>query len=357
MDELARLALDLVNIPSVSRQERQVTDWIAGRVGGMPHLRVVHRQDDALVFGPPGPPDVVLAGHSDTVPEQGNLPGRLEGGHVHGLGAADMKGSLAVMLGLAAELDRLAPELRPLFVVFGREELPISESVLSGLLDRCPVILDARLAVMMEPTANRLQLGCLGNVKASLEFGGVAAHSARPWLGVNAIHEAVRGLAGVAAGQPQEVVLDGLAFREVLSVTEIAGGIANNVIPDRVVCGLNFRYGGQRSPAEAEARLRELVGPAGELRVLSNAPSAPVAVDNELLGRLRAAGDLAVEPKQAWTPVAEFAARGLDAVNFGPGDPAFAHRRDERVAIAALSASLSVLRRFLGGGTAPGGPE
>jgi|SRR5437660_842353 len=349
MDDLGRLALDLVNIPSVSRQEQRVTAWIGERVAGLPHLRVVHRQDDAIVFGPPGRPDVVLAGHSDTVPEQGNLPGRLEDGHVHGLGAADMKGSLAVMLALAAELDRLAAPLRPLFVVFGREELPIDESVLAGLLTTCPAILEARLAVMMEPTANRLQLGCLGNVKASLEFRGVAAHSARPWLGVNAIHEAVRGLRQVADAEPHEVVLDGLPFREVVSVTEIAGGIANNVVPDRVVCGLNFRYAGHRTPAAAEERLRELVGSAGELTVLSNAASAPVAVDNPLLRRLRAAGDLAVEPKQAWTPVAEFAARGLDAVNLGPGDPQFAHRRDERVGVQAMSDTLSVLRRFLSG--------
>jgi succinyl-diaminopimelate desuccinylase len=349
MDDLARLALDLVNIPSVSRHEQLVTAWIADRVAALPHLRIVHRQDDAVVFGPPGPPDVVLAGHSDTVPEQGNLPGQLRDGHVHGLGSADMKGSLAVMLALAAELERPAPPVRPLFVVFGREELPLSESVLEGLFSSCPAILDARLAVMMEPTANRLQLGCLGNVKAALEFRGVAAHSARPWLGVNAIHEAVRGLRRVTDAEPHEVVLDGLSFREVVSVTEIAGGIANNVIPDRVLCGLNFRYGGHRTPGEAEARLRELVGPSGELRVLSNAPSAPVAVDNPLLRRLRAAGDLAVEPKQAWTPVAEFAAHGLDAVNFGPGDPEVAHRRDERVGVEAMFATLSILRRFLGG--------
>src|SRR5215471_15149279 len=349
MDDLARLALDLVNIPSVSRHEQRVTAWIADRAAALPNVRIVHRQDDAVVFGPAGPPDVVLAGHSDTVPEQGNLPGRLEAGQVHGLGAADMKGSLAVMLALAGQLDQVERHLRPLFVVFGREELPIAESVLEGLFSACPAILQARLAVVMEPTANRLQLGCLGNVKASLEFRGVAAHSARPWLGVNAIHEAVRGLRGVADAEPNEVVLGGLPFREVVSVTEIAGGVANNVVPDRVVCGLNFRYAGHRTPARAEARLRELVGPDGDLRVLSNAPSAPVAVDNPLLRRLRAAGDLAVQPKQAWTPVAEFAAHGLDAVNFGPGDPEFAHRRDERVGVAAMSDTLSVLRRFLSG--------
>jgi len=346
MDGLARLALQLVDIPSVSRNEQRVTAWIADQVAALPQLRILHRQEDAIVFGPPGRPDVVLAGHSDTVPEQGNLPGRIDGGFVHGLGAADMKGSLAVMLALAGDLQ---PGLRPLFVVFGREELPVSESVLDGLFTSCRAILEARLAVMMEPTANRLELGCLGNVKASLVFRGVAAHSARPWLGVNAIHEAVRGLRRVADAEPHEVVLDGLPFREVVSVTEIAGGIANNVVPDRVVCGLNFRYAGHRTPAQAEARLRELVGPDGDLQVLSNAPSAPVAVDNPLLRRLRAAGDLAVQPKQAWTPVAEFAAHGLDAVNFGPGDPELAHRRDERVGVEAMSDTLSVLRRFLSG--------
>src|SRR5205823_2992249 len=144
--------------------------------------------------------------------------------------------------------------LNPLFVVFGREEVSIAESVLAGLFGRCPAILEARLAVVMEPTANRLQAGCLGSVNASLEFVGVAAHSARPWLGVNAIHEAVRGVRPLVDAAPEEVVLDGLVFREVLSVTEIAGGIAANVIPDRVVCGLNYRYAGHRSAAQAEAR-------------------------------------------------------------------------------------------------------
>jgi succinyl-diaminopimelate desuccinylase len=208
----------------------------------------------------------------------------------------------------------------------------------------------------MEPTGNRLQLGCLGNLKAELVFQGMAAHSARPWLGRNAIHEAIRGLRPVIDLQPNQVMLGGLTFREVLSVTEIHGGVANNVIPDRVVCGINFRYAGSRSPSEAEERLHELLGlaagegrvePRGDLTVLGNAPAAPVPSANPLLDRLRAAGDLGVEPKQAWTPVAEFAAHGLDAVNFGPGEPEFAHRRDERVAIGAMQTSLETLRRFL----------
>ena len=344
---LGELALTLVDIRSVSGEEQVLTDWLAGQVRRQSHLRIVHQQPDALVFGPEGTPDVLLAGHSDTVPEQGNLPGRLADGFVQGLGAADMKGALAVMLALAAELRSSRKALNPLFVVFGGEELPQSDSVLNGLCSSCPSLLEARLAVMMEPTANRLQAGCLGNIKAELAFDGVAAHSARPWLGRNAIHEAVRGLQVAVNQKPNDVVIGGLPFREVLSVTEIHGGIANNVVPDLVVCGLNFRYAGNRSPAQAEARLRELVGPAGRLTVIGNAPSAPVPTGNDVLERLRQAGSLPMEPKQAWTPVAEFAAHGLDAINFGPGDPQMAHRRDERIAVDAMETSLEVLRRFL----------
>jgi succinyl-diaminopimelate desuccinylase len=258
-----------------------------------------------------------------------------------------MKGGLAVMLALAAELRKLPLALNPVFVIFGGEELPLSENVLDGLFPACPGLLEAKLAVVMEPTDNQLQAGCLGNIKAELRFEGVAAHSARPWLGRNAIHEAVRGLRQLVDLEPEEVVLEGLGFREVLSVTEIAGGVANNVIPDRVVCGLNYRYAGSRSPAQAEARLRELVGERGELAVLGNAPAAPVPSGNALLERLRRAGNLKLEPKQAWTPVAQFAARGVEAVNFGPGQPELAHRRDERISAAAMESSLEILRRFL----------
>jgi succinyl-diaminopimelate desuccinylase len=344
---LGELALALVDIRSVSGEEQALTGWLARQVGAQPHLEVVHEQGDALVFGLGGSPEVLIAGHSDTVPEQGNLPGRLADGFLHGLGAADMKGALAVMLALAGELGSRRPALNPQFVIFGGEELPQSNGVLGKLFGTCPSLLEARLAVMMEPTANRLQAGCLGNIKAELVFEGVAAHSARPWLGRNAIHDAIGALQGPVSLEPYDVVLEGLRFREVLSVTEIHGGIANNVIPDQVVCGLNFRYAGSRSPAQAEARLRELVGTTGKLTVIGNAPSAPVPAGNDLLDRLRQAGDLPMEPKQAWTPVAEFAAHGLDAINFGPGDPRMAHRRDERIAVDAMDTSLEVLRRFL----------
>lgn len=306
---------------------------------------------DWVAFGVPGGSGqrVVLAGHTDTVPAQGNLPGHAAAGVVYGLGASDMKASLAVMLELARWIaaERPALALDPVFLFFGHEELQLAESLLPRVLGTVREVRDAALVLMMEPTANQLHAGCLGNIIARLEFDGLAAHSARPWLGKNAIHEAVRGLQRIASAPIRDVELEGLTFREVVSVTTISGGVANNVIPDLVNCGVNFRYAPDRHPLEAEERLLELVGADGRLTVVSNAPPAPVALANPLVARLRQIGGMGVAPKQAWTPVAEFAQAGLDAVNYGPGDPDYAHRRDEQVAVVALEESLSVLKRFL----------
>jgi succinyl-diaminopimelate desuccinylase len=248
-----------------------------------------------------------------------------------------MKGALAVMVELAlagARFDCL---------FFGREELPMPESALTPLLAREP--LEPELVVMMEPTGNALHAGCLGNLNATWTFNGRAGHSARPWDADNAIHKAARGIAALAAHEPEEHAFGDLRFYEVASVTQIAGGIAANVVPDRVDCHLNYRYAPGRTPEAAEARLAELCDGHGELAVTSNAPSAPVALDNPQVRRLREQ-QLAVAPKQAWTPVAEFGLAGLDAINFGPGEPAQAHRRDESVEVAALVRAYRVLEAF-----------
>ena len=347
---LANTLLHLVNIESVSGREEELTNWFLHEmaVAGWPAAE--RARDWALFRGPgSGKPVVLLAGHSDTVPAQGNLPGHLDGESVRGLGASDMKAGLAVMLELARWLPAGQRELavEPWFLLFGQEEMALEASLLPQVFARCPFLREVRLVLMMEPTANAIQAGCLGNIIARLEFEGVAAHSARPWLGRNAIHEAVRGLQPLAGAEIRDVSVGGLTFREVVSVTTIQGGVANNVIPDRVTCGVNFRYAPDRTPPEAEQRLRELAGADGRLTIVSNAPPAPVAIANPLLERLRAVGGMAVEPKQAWTPVAEFAQAGFEAVNYGPGDPALAHRRDERVAIPALEESLAVLQRFV----------
>jgi len=332
---LAARTLELVDIASESRDEERLAVHVAAvlRDGGVP---VRDLGDTCVLAGEPDAP-LLLAGHLDTVPAQGNRPGRIDGDRVHGLGASDMKGALAVMVELA--LAR-AP-YRCLF--FGREELPVQESALTPLLARAP--LDAELVVMMEPTACELHAGCLGNINATWTFHGRSGHSARPWHADNAIERAAQGVLALAAQPPQPHAFDGLEFVEVASVTRIAGGIAANVIPDRVECHVNFRYAPGRDAGGAETRLAELCAGHGELRVDSNAPSGAVA-SGPRVDALVAAGDLVRAPKQAWTPVAEFALAGLPAVNFGPGDPAQAHRRDESVEIAALVRAYEVLERF-----------
>ena len=345
-DRLASRALELVDIPSESRDEAR----LAAHALSVLHDGGVEARDAGdfcIVAGVAGRDDrplVLLAGHLDTVPAQGNRPGTRDADAVHGLGAADMKGALAVMLELA--LARPAATVDLGYVLFPREELPFGESSLTPLLEREPGLREADLVVVMEPTANAIHAGCLGNVNATWTFHGRSGHSARPWLADNAIHRAAEGIRAVAQVEPIPHDFDGLRFTEVVSVTRIAGGIAGNVIPGQAVATVNYRYAPGRSPTDAEAWLRELCEPYGTLVIEGNAPSAPVAVGNPLAQRLIATGDLAVEAKQAWTPVAEFAAAGVDAVNFGPGDPAQAHAREEHVRIDALVRCYETIEAF-----------
>jgi len=340
---LARRTLALVDIASPSRAEDAVYRYVKRETP----LELAFDDGESLLFARrAGKPLVLLAGHTDTVPAQGNFPGRIEDGAVHGLGATDMKGGLAVMIELArfAAEAELAYDLGLLF--FPREELGADENPLPALFEAVPAIDEAALVVCLEPTDNTLQLGCLGNINARVVFRGRAAHSARPWLGVNAIALALEGLSSVLGLAPHDVEVDGLLFREVVSVTQIDDcGNASNVIPACVQCTLNYRYAPSRAPAEAETRLRELVGL--ELDILHHSPAARVAARSPLLESLRRAGAFVLEPKQAWTNVADFSARGLDAVNLGPGATRYAHAADERVEVAELERTFEALRRFL----------
>ena len=340
--DLAQRTLELVDIPSESRNEAAVHDYVAAAVP----LETAFSDGESLLFAKrAGRPLVLLAGHTDTVPAQGNLPGRIDGGAVVGLGASDMKGGLAVMIELArwAAGTELAYDLALLF--FPREELGPSENPLPHVFERAVLVDEARLVVCLEPTDNTLQLGCLGNLNARVVFDGRSAHSARPWLGVNAIRLALDGLRQALEAEPRDVEIDGLVFREVISVTQIQGGIATNVIPARAEAILNFRYAPDRTPEEAEARVRELVG--RDVEIVANSPPAHVAGSSPVVEALRAAGNFDVQPKQAWTNVADFAARGLDAVNLGPGGTRYAHAVDEQVEIAELGRTYEALRRFL----------
>jgi succinyl-diaminopimelate desuccinylase len=346
-DRLAARVLEIVDVPSESGSEAALAEHVLAVLGP---VGARDAGDTCILAGAtrrsPERPLVLLAGHLDTVPAQGNFPGRREDGWVHGLGAADMKAALGVMVELA-----LAPPAAATvdvgFVFFGREELPFGDSALTPLLAREPGLTEADLVVVMEPTDNALHAGCVGNINATWTFRGVAGHSARPWLADNAIHRAGRGIAALAELEPIDHEFAGLTFREVVSAVTIRGGVARNVVPDTCVAEVNMRYAPGTSAADAEARLRALCEPFGELVIDGNAPSGAVPDGNPLVQRLVDAGSLAVEPKQAWTPVAEFAAAGVDAINFGPGHPQYAHRRDERVAEAALVRSHDTLVRFL----------
>jgi succinyl-diaminopimelate desuccinylase len=330
--DLPARTLQLVDVPSESRSEAALVDVVRKLVPGP----ALYDDGQVLLYGAG---EVVLAGHLDTIPAQENLPGRIAGGAVHGLGASDMKSGVAVMI----ELARAGVPGRYLF--FTREEIAVSESPLPALFDS-GIVSDARLAIVLEPTDCILHAGCLGNIQARVTFHGKSAHSARPWLGVNAINELVRGLQGLGELEPRDVEVDGLTFREVVSAVRVEGGIAANVVPARASVELNFRYAPGRTREDAVNRLRDLV-PAGELEVLSNSPSAPPALANPLVAKLR---ELVPEvaPKQAWTPVAQFAERGIDAINYGPGATAYAHKQDEQVPVENLERCFETLRRFLG---------
>jgi succinyl-diaminopimelate desuccinylase len=341
---LAQRTLDLVNIASESRSEAELYRYVLGAVP----LSQAYSDGESVLFAKrTGKPLMLLAGHTDTVPAQGNLPGRIEGGAVVGLGASDMKGGLAVMieLGRWAAGTELAYDLALLF--FPREELGPAENPLPGVFERTGLVDEAQLVICLEPTDNTLQLGCLGNLNARAIFEGKSAHSARPWLGVNAIKLAFDGLQQVLDTEPRDVDIDGLVFREVISVTQFNAGIASNVIPARAEAILNFRYAPDRTPESAVERVRELVG--SEVEILANSPPAHVASRSPLVEQLRAVGGFDVQPKQAWTNVADFAARGLDAINLGPGGTRYAHAVDERVEISELERTYDALQRFLAG--------
>ncbi|HUA73934.1 MAG TPA: succinyl-diaminopimelate desuccinylase [Solirubrobacteraceae bacterium] len=368
---LAERTLELVDVASESGAERDIAAHVLGvlRAGGVPARDAGDTCVVAGATGRGGRPFVLLAGHLDTVPAQGNLPGRRDEEGVMGLGASDMKGGVAVMVELALALagsardgssedggsrERGAAGARGIvdvgYVLFGREELPSSEAALGPLLAREPGLGEADLAIVLEPTANVVQAGCLGNIDASWKFTGRAGHSARPWLADNAIDHAVGAIRELHAREPERETIEGLEYAQVASVTTLRAGVARNVIPGACTANVNFRYSPRLSASQGERELRERCERHGALELLSNSPGAMPPRANPLFARLLAASGVAAQAKQAWTPVAEFAAAEIEAVNFGPGDPAMAHRADERVAAEALRECYEILGSFLCGG-------
>ena len=338
----------LVDIPSVTGEEGPLCEALAGRLSGAYSGAEIRRTGNSLAAGPrTGRPLVLLVGHIDTVPAQGQGPARIEGGRLRGLGASDMKSGAAVMIHL---LEDPAVRNGPYDVVgvfYDAEEGPFEQNGLGPVLEEFPWLAEACFAVVMEPTDLELQLGCQGVVNAAVRFEGKAAHSARPWLGENAVTKAGSWLAGLHGRDPDPHEVGGLTFYEVFSVTRAGGGVANNVIPASFELNLNYRFAPHRSRAAVLARLAEVTEGADSVEIKEVVDGAPVPEGNPFLERLVRISKAPVTPKQAWTDIARLAAQGIPAVNYGPGETAQAHQAAESVPAANLEVARETLRRFL----------
>lgn len=347
------LSEELLRRESVITEERELCDWLAARLGEQqPHALIRARNSLCFVMDAPDPdkPTLMLVGHIDTVPKLSENPVRREGDKLYGLGASDMKAADAVLLH-ALERSR-GRDLRYNLVglLYSCEEGPFDQSEMPHIYAAAKDWFDATdLAVCMEPTDNRIELGCLGTSHARVVFAGQRAHSARPWQGDNAIHKAGPLLSTLAGLEREAHEFHGLTFYEVINATMLEFRGARNVIPDECVVNVNYRFAPGRDEAAVRARLDELVGPAGSFDLVDFCPAGRVCGDNPLLAELRRQDPgIEVCAKQAWTDVGRLSHLGIDAVNWGPGATSQAHQAGEWVSIEAVRHSVAVLARWLG---------
>ena len=343
------LTRQLCDIESVSGNERSLTDAVEASLAEYSHLTVT-RDGDALVARTElgRSKRVVIAGHLDTVPLNENLPTRFETidgvDYLWGRGTVDMKAGVAVQLKLAAELTE--PTVDITWIWYDHEEVSESLNGLGRLLRNHPTLLAGDFAILGEPTRSEIEGGCNGNLRVEVRTFGVRAHSARAWVGHNAIHDAAEILTILAAYTPREVDVDGLLYREGLNAVGISGGIAGNVIPDECMVHINYRFAPSRSAAEAVGHLRELFR-GFEVTVVDLAEGARPGLNAPLAQQFLAAVGGEAKPKYGWTDVARFSALGIPAVNYGPGDPLKAHADDERVPLAQIIDCERGLRNWL----------
>lgn len=350
-DLLAATAL-LVDIPSPSHHEEAVADAIEEQLSAASWLHTRRIGHNVVARTETGRDRrVILAGHLDTVPPDGNERAVVDGSVLHGLGAADMKGGLAVMVDLARSARH--PLFDITFVFYVCEEVDTRHSGLLQLEAESPELLDGDVAILGEPTSCRVEAGCQGNLRASVRVGGRRAHTARPWMGVNAIHRCAPLLEAASSWPGREPVIDGCRYREALQVVAIDGGVANNVVPDEVRITLNHRFAPDRDADGAwswlESMLTPLLDPqAGDaLDLVASAAAAPPGLTDPVLAELVARTGDEPRAKLGWTDVAFFSERGIPATNFGPGDPTLAHTREERVDRRDLDRARAVLSGVL----------
>lgn len=350
-DDLLTLTAALVAVPSVSHHEQELADRVERRLAERaPGLALARVGNNVIVRTDLGRARrVVLGGHLDTVPANANEVPRLDGDVLHGLGSADMKGGLAVLLRLAEEIDAgREPRVDCTFFFYEGEEIADEYNGLRRVFADRPELLAGDFAVLLEPTGGHVEAGCQGTLHVRAYFDGERAHSARPWQGSNAIHAAAEVLHRLAGHESDTVTVDGLPYRESLQVVRVEGGVANNVVPDSCTLVVNRRFAPRYSVDEARAQVEELLAGADRIEVVNASPAAPPNLDDPLVAEFIETLGVDVEPKLGWTDVARFAARGVPAVNFGPGDPDVSHTADERVTRASVEQCYAALSRFLG---------
>lgn len=352
-DRLLDTLLWFLERPSVTGAEKRLCDDLETRISGRSGWKV-DRIFNNLVVSRERPDDsrelLAFAGHLDTVPEpESGIEVRVEDGRVHGRGASDMKSGDAVMLALLEEFPWNGSWAEPVFIFYEREEGPHEENGLGTVFEKVPRVLEADVAIVLEPTENALEAGCVGTAQVEVTFRGKASHAARPWLGENAITAAGPFLTALHERKPNEVVVEGLSFHEVMTATMARGGRATNVVPDTFWINVNHRFAPGKDYEDVERAFESLLTPAGSeaaFEIVDYAPPGDVSLDNPILHRLLDTG-VEVRAKQAWTDVARFSRKGVPAANFGPGAPAQAHQSDEYAELPRLVECYERLASFL----------
>jgi succinyl-diaminopimelate desuccinylase len=354
--DVVALTEAVVDIESVSRNEKVLADAIETALSGIDHLDVTRIGNSLVARTDLGRDErVVIAGHIDTVPLNRNLPVRNDGSKLHGLGTCDMKGGVAVALRLAHSVPE--PDRDVTFVFYDCEEIDDVYNGLGRIASERPDLIEADFAILMEPSDAVVEAGCQGTLRIEVIVRGQRAHSARSWRGINAIHGAAEVLRRLQEYDARMPVIDGLEYHEGLNAVHITGGVASNVLPDECVVTVNYRYAPDRSEAEALVFVKEFFD-GFEIEVTDSAPAALPGLGVPAASAFVEAVGGTVNPKFGWTDVARFTGLGVPAVNYGPGDPMLAHKQDEFVPIEQLRSCEATLRTWLGGeAPAQPGPE
>lgn len=351
--DLMVLTAELVDRPSVSFEEGPFVDWLEGELRSLDHLEVTRIGDNLVARTDLGHERrMILAGHTDTVPVNGNGTARLDGDLLWGVGSADMKGGLAVFLELARTVHQ--PRFDLSYVFYAREEVAQEHSGLGELAAARPDLVVADCAILGEPTSATIEAGCQGALRFEVTLAGARAHTARPWMGRNAVHRLAPVLTALAAYKARRPVIDGCEYHEALQAVSVTGGVAGNVVPDEATVKIHHRYAPDRSAEQAEEFVKEHLAPhldeGDQISVIDSSAACPPSLTHPLLRELVDRNGLEVRAKLGWTDVARFAQLGVPATNFGPGDATVAHTAEEHLDRASIERCFGALKALVSEG-------